>query len=258
MIEELRTPFFVAALVLVVVIVLLEIGLVAFRPPVRTDQDSISEPANEELRAVLAENAGAIEDAASSQEKPSGLGIPYLALVDGILLFTVGLMALGMVVRRSVHGRIQGVATFVFSLLILIGSIVLIMAALVATITRISLFIAVPFGTLIYLAVYGFFNRGAGLALLGALMSMKVAFAWCLIAAQQRFLQMKGLVFLFVTSVVAQVVVAVLYSIVPPFLVSITDAIAGIVVGIIAVIWSLILLIGSIGPIIRALKPAPL
>jgi hypothetical protein len=37
--------------------------------------------------------------------------------------------------------------------------------------------------------------------------------------------------------------------------VSITDAVAAIVVGILAVIWALILLIGSIPAILRAIRP---
>jgi hypothetical protein len=70
--------------------------------------------------------------------------------------------------------------------------------------------------------------------------------------AHQRFLQNKGLVLIIATSLIASIIVSFLHGLVPLFLVSITDAIAGIVVAIIAVIWGIFFLIGSIPAIIRA------
>jgi hypothetical protein len=48
----------------------------------------------------------------------------------------------------------------------------------------------------------------------------------------------------------------ILHGIVPRFFASITDAIAGIVVAIIALIWTIILLFGSIFSVLKALKPS--
>ena len=53
----------------------------------------------------------------------------------------------------------------------------------------ISLLLAVPFGTIVYLAIYGFFNRGGASATLSLLMLLKIVFAVCLVVAEQRFLQ---------------------------------------------------------------------
>ncbi|MFC7483970.1 hypothetical protein ACFQX7_33540 [Luedemannella flava] len=79
-------------------------------------------------------------------------------------------------------------------------------------------------------------------------------FAGTLVAAQQRFIQNKGLVALVFTSLVANVIVAFLHGMVPGILVSITDAVAGIVVAIIAIIWGIVLLIGSIPAIVNAVR----
>jgi hypothetical protein len=75
-----------------------------------------------------------------------------------------------------------------------------------------------------------------------------------LVAAQQRFIQNKGLVALVITTLVANLVVAFLHGIVPGILVSITDAIAAIVLAIVAIIWGLVLAIGSIPSIVNAIR----
>jgi hypothetical protein len=107
---------------------------------------------------------------------------------------------------------------------------------------------------LIYLAVYGFFNRGGAGITLGLLMTLKIAFGVCLVLAQQRFLQNRGLVLMVLTSFAATAIISFLHGLVPGFLVSITDAIGAIIVAIPAVIWAIFLLFGSLG----SLSPWPL
>jgi hypothetical protein len=56
------------------------------------------------------------------------------------------------------------------------------------------------------------------------------------------------------TSLLANIVVSFLHGLVPFVLVSILDAVAAIVVGVLAAIWALIKLIGSIPAIIFGLR----
>lgn len=79
MLDTLRKPPFIIALVLIALTLLVEVGAVGWPTP--------------------------------------GYGIPYVALLDGLLLFTVGLMGIALVVPERVHGRVQGIATLVVSLL---------------------------------------------------------------------------------------------------------------------------------------------
>jgi VanZ family protein len=118
----------------------------------------------------------------------------------------------------------------------------------------VTLLLAVPFGTLIYLIGYGSFDRGLATAVLSVIMTLKLGFAVCLILAHQGFVKMKGLVLIILTSIAAGIVVSFLHGVVPGILVSITDAIAGIVVGILAALWALFFLIGSIPSIVKSLK----
>ena len=117
----------------------------------------------------------------------------------------------------------------------------------------IALFLAAPFGTLAYLAMYGSFNRAGASGVLGASMFLKLAAAVLLVLAHQGFLKMKGLTLLVLTSLVGNIIVSFLHGLVPIILVSITDAVAAIVVGILALIWAIVLLIFSIIAIVKAI-----
>jgi hypothetical protein len=229
MLEDLRKPFLFAALALIAIAVLVEVASAGFLGTV---------PQGGERYASL---------------PTPGSGIPYLALLDGILLFTVVLIVLPLLVPDRIHGRVQGVLTLIFSLVMLIAAIGLVILALVLLTVMVSLLLAVPFGTIAYVALYGDFEVGEAALTLSAVMGLKLAFAICLVLAHQGFLKNKGLVLLALTSLLANVVVSFLHAIVPRLLASITDDIAAIVVGILAAIWALVFLIGSIRAVGRAL-----
>jgi hypothetical protein len=187
-------------------------------------------------------------------ERPPGRGIPYLALLDGLLLFTVGLIGTSLLVPERVQGRIQGVVTLLVSLSVLGGAVVAISSALAAVILMVTLFLAAPFGTIVYLVAYGHFDRGLASLVSSVVMTLKLGFAGCLAFAHQGFLQMKGLVLIVLTSFIASIVVSFLHGLVPTILVSITDAIAGIVVAVLAALWAIFFLVGSIPSIIKSIK----
>jgi hypothetical protein len=253
--ENLRKPLLFVALILITLVVLVELGATALLGSVGTGARNVANliPESGDVREAYEDvDPDELEDA--MDESPPGLGVPTMALVDGLLLFTVGLIAVSLLWGERIHARFQGIATLIFSLLVLIASIGLIIVALSAVILMISLLLAVPFGTLAYLAIYGFFNRGGAVAALGILMTLKLGFAICLVLAHQRFLQNKGLLLIILTSLLANVIVSFLHAFVPGFLVSITDGIAAIIVGILAALWALFLLIGSLPAVLKALR----
>lgn len=225
-VEQMRRPFLVVALALVAIAVLVEVG------------------------ASIAERLALPGD-------PPGLGIPYLALLDGILLFTLVLIALGLVVPESALGRVQGCATLIVAVLLLLAALALVMVAIVLLILMIGL-IASFFGALLYVALFGSFPRDRAAVTLALLLMLKLAAGACLVLAHQRFLTNKGLVALVLTSLIANVVVGFLHALPPGVLVSITDAVAGILVGIAAIVWAVILLIGAIVSILRVIQPPKL
>mgnify|MGYP006976740304 FL=1 len=242
--ERLRTPLFIVALVAAGLVVLLELGSTWFVGGALSIADT----------AATSADLGVEVPAGTSVQEPTGLALRYLALVDVIPLFTVGLMGAGLLLPDRITGRAQSVATLVGSIVLILTSIVLLIAAIAALILMVTLLLAFPFGTIAYLIAYGDFPRGQAAAVLSVLMFLKLAYAAFLVAAQPRFLQNKGLVALVLTSLIANLVVAFLHNLMPIVFVSILDAIAAIVLAIVAIIWGIVLLIGSIVGILTAIR----
>jgi hypothetical protein len=238
---------FLVAVAAMLLVVLLEIGAGLFL-------------GGQDVRGALLAQASELDVALPGQppdgnvSAPPGRAISYLALVDGVVLFTVGLMAAGLVLSQRLHGRLQGGVTIVFAILLILAALVMLGIAIVEVITMVALFFAFPFGTIAYLIIWGFFPRGQATALLSVLMFLKFIFAGALVLAQPRFLQNKGLIALVVTSLVGNVVVTFLHGMVPGILVSITDDIAAIVLAIVAIIWAIVLLVGSIPAVVKAVR----
>jgi hypothetical protein len=254
-VEGLRKPFFVAALVLITIVVLVEVGslgVLGDGGPVNF-QDLV--PESGEVRDAYEEEIDREELARIlAADKPPGRAIPYMALLDGIVLFTVALMGAGLLLREQIQGRVQGCVTLIYSLLTVVGGIFMIIAAVILVLTMVSLLLAAPFGTLAYLATFGFFNRTGASVALGLLIMLKLAFAICLVLAHQRFLQNRGLVLLILTSLLGNVIISFLHGFVPRFLVSITDGVAAILVALLAVIWGLVLLVGAVISVIKLIR----
>jgi hypothetical protein len=149
---------------------------------------------------------------------------------------------------------VQGIATLIGSIVLILTSLGSLVAAFVELMVMVTLLPAVPFGTIAYLAMWGFFPVADAATLLGLLLALKLAFAVLLLLAQPRFLQNTGLVVLTATTMVATVVLAFLHGWVPVILVSIVDGIAAIVFAILALIVGIVLLIGSIPAILKAVS----
>lgn len=209
--------------------------------------------------AVLVEIALAVVPATGATLSGPGPGraIAYLALVDGLVLYTIGLIVLSLLIRGHTQGRIQGVATLVASLLVLSVSFTLVLEAIRLLSVMITLLQSVPFGTIKYFEKYADFDVKTARIILSLIMILKLCFAGLLALSQPRFLDNKGLVLIVITAFVANIIVAYLHGLVPSYLVSITDDIAAIVVAVLAAIWAVILLVGSIPAILRALRKKP-
>ncbi len=257
--DELRKPFFVAAVVLIVLTVLVEIGSGLALRAKAGDAAALMTQAGkvagmDKYMDQIDLNAMRESTNKLQQRKPPGVGIRLMALLDGLIVFTVGLMSAQFFVGERLHGRIQGIISLFVSLLVLVGAVILIFVTLAKLLLMVGLFLAVPFGTLAYLAIWGSFDTGGAKAALGLLMLLKLGFGACLVLAHQRFLQNKGFVLIILTSLFANLVVSFLHALVPSILVSITDVIAGIVVLVLASVWGVFLLIGSIISVVKALQ----
>lgn len=227
--DSLRIPFFVIAIILIALAALGEAGSAAF----------------------LQRQSGPVAALGGS---PPGYGIPSMAPLDGLILFTVGLMGLSMILAKGIHAKLQGIVTLIVSFLLLLACIVMGFVIFALILLMVGLLLAPIFGTIAYFAIYGHFDTGESAAVLSVLMLLKLGFAICLILAHQRFLQNKGLVLIVLTSLLAQIITSFLQGFPPGFLVSITDAIAGLVTVILTAVWTVVLLVGSIISVVKALR----
>jgi len=231
MLEKLRRPFFIIALILILFVVLIEIGSMMW--------------------VGVGEKTGQV--ASALDVDTPGYGIIYLSFLDGFVFYITLLIGLALLIPERIQGRIQGCFTLIISFFGCLGIIVSIIIALVLLILMVTLLLAPIFGTIAYFAIYGDFDRSGAAITLSIIMVLKIAFVICLVLAHQRFLQNKGLVLLVLTSLVGNLIISFLHNFVPGPLVSITDTIAAIIVAILAVIWAIILMIGAIIAIIKAI-----
>jgi hypothetical protein len=184
--------------------------------------------------------------------KPPGIGISYLALVDGLLLFVLALEGLSVIVSQQRAARIQGIVTLIVSLIWVIVSAVLALVALGLLLLMIGLFLAVPFGTIVYLAKWGFFPVAESAAILSLILLLKLIWGGALVVANPRFLVVKSLVIWFLLSLVLQLVLSFLHGLLPVPVISIGDALWAIVTAVVALVWALITLIGAIPAVFKA------
>ena len=187
------------------------------------------------------------------ETKTPGYAINALALVDGVLLYSLIWMLLSVVAPRSITGRAQGCITLILSFFGCLGTIGLIFAALGLLMLMVALLVAVPFGTIAYLAGWGHFARDAAAATLALAMILKIAFLILLVFAHQRFLQNKGLLVLVGLSLGLTWLIAFVHAFLPIFLVSIGDQLMALVICIVAAIWLLLLLVGALIATIKAI-----
>jgi hypothetical protein len=255
--NTLRRPFLFAAFVLIALCILVELGigsLLSDAQAVKSQVDAAAVEAKSPLSAN--DRAQAINETDVTDKSNAGLAIRYLALLDGIVVLTVAFMISGLYFPESIHARIQAVVSCFGSCFVILLGIVFIILAILLLFFMVGLFLAAPFGTIAYLAIFGSFDKSGAAVTLGLLMLLKLGFVACLLLANQAFIVSKPLVALIVTSLVANIIVSFLHGLPPGFLVSITDSIAAIVIGIIAVIWAIIVLVGAISAIVRSLKVA--
>ena len=167
MLDSLRKPFLIVAIVLMDLVVLVELGagfLLAPRSPSAADLGNLNAQAGVPHDGGI--SASEILRLRQESKAPPGLAVRSMALLDGLVLFTVGLMGLGLLIPEKVHGRLQGLATLIVSFLVVVGGFSLLLSTFALLMVMVSLFLAAPFGTLVYLAIYGFFDRaGASVTL---------------------------------------------------------------------------------------------
>ena len=128
------------------------------------------------------------------------------------------------------------------------------LAALAKLLLMVGLFVAAPFGTIAYLIVWGSFPVGESAVVLALLLLLKLVFVGFLVSSQPRFLRVKGLMALLVTSVLLQLVLGLIHGFLPLVVVSIGDELWALVTAVVAAVWAVIMLVTAIPAIVNAVR----
>lgn len=256
----LRVPFLIAAAVLGLVVVGVETG-----SNIKTYGSVLSNPGGtiSQLQEKLSgkdsgpsvDNFKQLENVLSgSKEDLPGFAAGSLVNVDLCLLVTVLFMVLPLCFSADFVCRIQGPLYIIFGIITIISSFILIIKAILSIIIMIALLLAIPFGTIIYMIKYAFFDTSKAAVIMHTLFGMKLLMSVFIVAASELFLKNIGLLLMVATSFICMLIVNVLHGFPPRFLVCVTDAIAAIIVSVVAIIWAIVFVVGGIIGTIKAVK----
>jgi hypothetical protein len=255
--DEIRRPFFLLALIAWLLVVLVELGssflpvpdVSAAQIKAQLLRDSPDEPppSDADLQGMAR--------ARSDQPPRPGYAITALFAFDGLAFMGLFWMGAGLVTSRRLVGRVQAITSLIVSLIALIVGGFVAIALVTLLLVMLGLFLAPPFGTLAYLAIWGFFDTGSATATLGTLLFLKLAAAVLLVLAQQSFLKNTNLVILLTLSLLLTLLIRFLHAFPSGILVSITDVLAALIVIVVAIIWSLLVFIAAIIATTKAIPP---
>jgi len=249
---ELRRLPFVLAVLAMILAVGIEMGA-GWLPKVERTAAQLESAAKAMDPALDPQRVGAFAARAAASE-PHGSGVPALALFDLLLLCAVLLLGASLVVAPRIMGRIQAPIRLIVALLILLASLRALLLAIGQLYLMLGLFLAPPFGTLAYLALWGFFATEATTGLLSVVTLLKIVLAIGLLLSHPAFIKVKMLVAMILTSLVLTVVVSLVLGFVPGIVASIADTIGAILIAALTLLFSLIVVVGSIIPTIKSLR----
>ncbi len=265
MATKLKTPALVIALIVVVLIVFVEIGgsldaigkifdgLGQRIAQIKESAGSLGAQGAEKVNSGVDDFKGVEGALGGSAEKSASYGVAALITIDVMLLFTLTMFNLPLIVSPRLVAQLQGILTLLVGIGVILFALFTLLKTLAVTMVMVGLLLAIPFGTIVYMVKYASFDLEAPAAIIASLMLLKVILSIALVVAHELFLKNVGLVLLIATSIVAMIIVTFLHNIVPVFLASITDGIAGIVVAVIAIVWGIVLVIGGLVGTIKSI-----
>ena len=181
-----------------------------------------------------------------SEPAPPGYGLEADGLYLWVVFFSILISLIGMLITKASVHRVGIIISLINSIIVIFISIFLIVQAILKLIIMIGLLLALPFGPLIYMAIYGAFPKGPVLTLGGLGLLCKIVAAVLLWIGGSQMIRIKSATLLLITGFVTFFIIEFGLGFVPVIFCSIADAIIGIIIAIVVIIWSIFILIGSI------------
>ena len=187
-----------------------------------------------------------IEKLEGAPPDPPGYSLEADGLYLWVVFFSILISLIGMLITKASVHRVGMIISFINSIIVIFISIFLIVQAILKLIIMFGLLLALPFGPLIYMAIYGAFPKGPVLILGGLGLLCKIVAAVLLWIGGSQMIRIKSATLLLITGFVTFFIIEFGLGFVPVIFCSIADAIIGIIIAIVVIIWSIFILIGSI------------
>ena len=195
-----------------------------------------------------------IEKLEGDPPDPPGYSLEADGLYLWVVFFSILISLIGMLITKASVHRVGMIISLINSIIVIFMSIFLIVKAILELIIMIILltvgvppFIP-PF--ILYIAIYGSFPTLTVLTLGGLGLLCKIVAAVLLWIGGSQIIRIKSATLLLITGFVTFFIIEFGLGFVPGIFCSIADAIIGIIIAIIVIIWSIFILIGSIGGVL--------
>ncbi len=201
-------------------------------------------------RQELKNNAyGKIKKSKDDSPDPPGYSLEADGLYLWVVFFSILISLIGMLITKASVHRVGMIVSLINSIIIIFMSIFLIVQAILELIIMITLFM-VPAGIIpppiMYFAIYGFFPKATVLTMGGLGLLCKIVAAVLLWIGGSQMIRIKSATLLLLTGFLTFFIIEFGLGFVPGIFCSIADAIIGIIIAIVVIIWSIFILIGSI------------
>lgn len=185
----------------------------------------------------------------TESKKPPGYALRADGLFIWMLFFSFLVSLIGMLVSKAFIHRIGMIASLINAIIVIFMSIFLIIKAIIKLIIIFALLASV-FLSFLYWIIYEIpFPYKTVLSLAGLGLLCKIVAAILILLGGSRMIRIKSSTLLIITGFVTSIIIFIVLPIgnaIGPGFAYIADAIVGIVIAIIVIVWSVYVLIGSI------------
>jgi hypothetical protein len=188
---------------------------------------------------------------------PPGVGLAALSFFDLLVIYAFVVIALEVAGLGALTGRAQGFTALTTGVLGALAGLILTFSAL-ALLNQMLALIQAPLGLPTYLALFGHFDTAASREILSVIMCLKLIGLALILLGVPSLLRNRKLLILVCVSLGFTFVLGLVDAYVPGFLISLFDALAGVVIGAYGLVRFVLLAFAGLSSLLKAARGAVL
>lgn len=183
-----------------------------------------------------------------------GLSMPAMGLIDGLLLWLLLTLVTSTIIPAPVHNKLRALLTPLVYLVAVIVAVFVFFGGVLKLTLMLSLLLAVPFGPLVYLSVYGNFGTDGVTLVTGIVTGFRAAVLVILCISSWRYLKNKTLISMATAGFISGFLVGLIFALLPGILHSVGDAVLAIIFAVLASVMSIVMFVRSIPALLSAFR----